>query len=81
MDHKYLELADKICTAYTKMCANHCCGECKYAFLPNCKILFTLDFLNDKAIEGYCGLTKAVSKVKHKVLECDEFYFDNIKED
>lgn len=43
--HKYLNLADKICEDYSKMCNNHCCGECKYAFLPNCKILFTLDYL------------------------------------
>lgn len=43
--HKYLNLADKICTDYSKMCNNNCCGECEYAFLPNCKILFTLDYL------------------------------------
>lgn len=46
-NHKHLKLADEICAAYTKMCNNHCCGECKYAFLPNCKILFTLDYLDD----------------------------------
>lgn len=46
-DHKYLELADEICVSYTRMCNNHCCGECRYAFLPNCKILFTLDYLEE----------------------------------
>ncbi|EGT3606849.1 hypothetical protein ACSW9O_15750 (plasmid) [Clostridium perfringens] len=79
-DHKYLELADEICINYTKMCNNHCCGECRYAFLPNCKILFTLDYLNDKAIEDL-WLTKAVGEVKHKAIKCNEFYFDNIEED
>lgn len=36
-DHKYLELADEIVTAYSKMCSNHCCGECKYAFYQTVK--------------------------------------------
>lgn len=76
-DHKYLELADEICINYTKMCNNHCCGECKYAFLPNCKILFTLDYLNSKNISNL-GLIQAVSGVEKKILECNEFHFDNI---
>jgi hypothetical protein len=76
-NHKHLKLADEICTAYTKMCNNHCCGECKYAFLPNCKILFTLDYLDDKAIKDY-GLTMAVGSTKHKIIKCDEFHFDNV---
>ncbi|MGL6184746.1 MAG: hypothetical protein ACRC1T_05140 [Clostridium chrysemydis] len=79
-NHRHLDLAYDIGVAYAKMCNDNCCGECKYAFLPNCKILFTLDYIDKKTIEDY-GLTMAVSGAKHKVLECEDFHFDSIEEE
>ncbi len=48
--HKHSELADKIEKEYAKFCSKQPCGECKYAFQNNCKILFTLDYL-DKTVK------------------------------
>ncbi|XZH99927.1 hypothetical protein ACSXEK_15960 (plasmid) [Clostridium perfringens] len=76
-ERKYKELANKICTGFSKLCSSNSCGECKYAFQSNCKILFTLDYLENKNISNL-ELTQAVSGVKKKILECDELYFDNI---
>ena len=47
-EHKYSELALEISKEFNKMCNMNACGECKYAFMRNCKILFVLDYLENK---------------------------------
>lgn len=79
-EHKHKELANEICVVYSKLCSSNSCGECKYAFQPNCKILFTLDYLDSKNISDL-ELVQAVSGVDKKMLESDEFHFDNIGEE
>lgn len=45
-NHKYTNLAQKIKKEYSNLCSNNTCGECKYAFQSNCKILFVLDYMD-----------------------------------
>lgn len=52
-EHKYSELALEISKEFNKMCNMNACGECKYAFMRNCKILFVLDYLENKEGEKH----------------------------
>lgn len=45
INHKFEKMALNIENNYCKMCSNTTCGECKYAFMENCKTLFILDYL------------------------------------
>lgn len=49
-DHKYKDLAEEIKKKYFEFCSSNVCGGCKYAFQPNCKVLFILDYMEDKKI-------------------------------
>jgi hypothetical protein len=44
-------LAQEIETEYSKLCSSNSCGDCKYAFKRNCKILFVLDYLEIKELK------------------------------
>lgn len=47
-DHKFKDLAREIDQEFFKVCNINACGECKYAFMPNCRTLFVLDYLESK---------------------------------
>lgn len=49
--HKYKKLANEIDQAFYKTCDNDKCEKCKYCYIPNCRTLFTLDYLESKGYE------------------------------
>lgn len=50
-EHKYSKLAMQINKEFAKLCNKQPCGECKYAFMRNCKILFVLDYLENRSLK------------------------------
>lgn len=43
-------LSQEIENEYSKLCSSNSCGDCVYAFKRNCKILFVLDYLENKEL-------------------------------
>ena len=69
--HKYIELANNIGREYDKICGKQPCGECKYAFQQDCKILFTLDYLDkQKENSNIANLDNSINKFTITCNEC-----------
>lgn len=48
--HQYSDLASEISREFNKLCGKNPCHECRYCSEINCRILFVLDYLDNKKI-------------------------------